>query len=232
MFISSGPDLRDGMFHHVAMTLDRSSTTGGKLFVDGNVVLTFDAFSRRGDLSNTGQLLIGCPTMTLSNSFFYGSIDELAIYNRALSTNEIQAIAGAGSAGKCKVPPTIVTQPVSQTVHLGSNATFTVVAAGSPNLRYQWFRTVGGITVPAHKLDAHPFECASSVVGTVLRPGDQLLWLGDQFECRARRGPVAPPANGVIQFGMTGGRPLLQFTGVAGQQYSRPGLDQSDRTGR
>jgi hypothetical protein len=218
-FISSGPDLRDGMFHHVAMTLDRSSTTGGKLFVDGNVVLTFDAFSRRGDLSNSGQLFIGAPTVTLSNSFFYGSIDEMAIYNRALSTNEIQAIAGAGSAGKCKVPPTIVTQPVSQTVQLGSNATFMVVATGSPNLRYQWFRTVGGIAVPSTNSTLVFSNVTSSVVGTYFVRVTNFFGSVTSSNAVLALAPVAPPAGGVIQFGMTGGQPLLQFAGIPGQPY-------------
>jgi hypothetical protein len=30
---------------------------------------------------------------------------------------------------------------------------------------------------------------------------------------------AAPPANSVLQFGLTDGHPLLQFTGVAGQPY-------------
>ena len=38
------------------------------------------------------------------NSFF-GTIDELSIYNRALSVSEIQAIYLAGSTGKCPPPP-------------------------------------------------------------------------------------------------------------------------------
>jgi len=44
-------------------------------------------------------------------------------------------------------PPTILTQPVSQTVAIGATATFTVVAAGSPTLTYQWYRIpVGSVT--------------------------------------------------------------------------------------
>jgi Concanavalin A-like lectin/glucanases superfamily len=36
---------------------------------------------------------------------FTGSIDELSIYNRALSDSEIQTIYGAGSAGKSNGSP-------------------------------------------------------------------------------------------------------------------------------
>jgi len=34
-FGPSGPDLRDGKFHHVALSVVRSSTAGGNLYVDG-----------------------------------------------------------------------------------------------------------------------------------------------------------------------------------------------------
>ena len=36
------------------------------------------------------------------------------------------------------IPPTITTHPVSQTVSPGANVTFSVTAAGSPPLQYQW----------------------------------------------------------------------------------------------
>lgn len=37
-----------------------------------------------------------------------GALDEVALYNRVLSSNEIAAIYAAGSAGKCRTPPTNV----------------------------------------------------------------------------------------------------------------------------
>ena len=36
------------------------------------------------------------------------------------------------------MPPTITTQPQSQTVPQGQPATFTVAASGTPTLNYQW----------------------------------------------------------------------------------------------
>jgi len=144
MFVSSGPDLRDGLFHHVAVTLVRSATNGGNLFVDGQPVLTFDPTARRGSLSNTASLLIGSPAgagffNSSSNTFFNGLIDELALYNRALTAPEVLAIRQAGAAGKCKAFPIILMQPAGQRVTLGSNATFSVTAGGATPLRYQWF---------------------------------------------------------------------------------------------
>jgi hypothetical protein len=138
MFISSGPDLRNGEFHHVAFTLSRSATNGGTLFADGLPVLNFNPSRRNGSLSNASPMYLGSPFTLISNSFFYGLIDELAIYNRALSSDEILAVRQAGAAGKCKVLPSVITEPVSQRVTISSNVTFTVSAAGSQRLNYQW----------------------------------------------------------------------------------------------
>ena len=41
-YVSAGPALSDGSWHHVAVTVNRSSSSGGKLYADGSVVLTFD----------------------------------------------------------------------------------------------------------------------------------------------------------------------------------------------
>src|SRR5260370_2538504 len=61
MFVSSGPDLRDGLFHHVAVTLVRSATNGGNLFVDVQPVLTFDPTARRRSRSNPATFLLCSP---------------------------------------------------------------------------------------------------------------------------------------------------------------------------
>ena len=67
-------------------------------------------------------------------------IDEPAIYSRALSPDEILAIYNAGSAGKCPVPATIVTQPADVSVFTGQTATFsTVTATGFQPVAYQWY---------------------------------------------------------------------------------------------
>jgi RHS repeat-associated protein len=70
--------------------------------------------------------------------FFDGLIDEASIYTTALSATQIQGAYNASYLGKCQEPPAITLQPVSQAVGLGSNATFTVSATGTPQLRYQW----------------------------------------------------------------------------------------------
>jgi uncharacterized protein YegL len=70
-----------------------------------------------------------------------GNLDEVSLYNRALSTNEIVAIynAGTNGLGKCLLPPTIIAQPSSQIAVVGSTVTLMVVATGSQPLNYQWY---------------------------------------------------------------------------------------------
>lgn len=78
--------------------------------------------------------------VTVSNS--KGSITSSA------ATLTVSAAAG---------PPTIVTQPASQSVAVGQSATFTVVASGTAPLAYQWLKngtaiagaTAGSDTTPA-----------------------------------------------------------------------------------
>ena len=71
---------------------------------------------------------------------FNGQIDDVPIYNRAFSSNEIAAIYNAGRLGKCFTPvaPAITQQPVSQTNLVGTAATFSVTATRTAPLSYQW----------------------------------------------------------------------------------------------
>ncbi|MEI2725303.1 MAG: LamG domain-containing protein [Verrucomicrobiota bacterium] len=100
-FGAAGPDLRDGGFHHVAVTISRNSTNGGHYYVDGVAVLTFDPTVEPGDLSNDQPLRIGSHPTPSVFAQFKGKIDEVSIYQRALGAAEIQSLYAAGSGGKC-----------------------------------------------------------------------------------------------------------------------------------
>ena len=93
-----GPSLQTGRWYHVAVTNVGNFVT---LYLDGTVV-------------NTGTLSINTPAGT---QFYIGRIpgplgdlrrlqgmvDEVEIFNRALSASEIATIFNAGSAGKCNI---------------------------------------------------------------------------------------------------------------------------------
>jgi hypothetical protein len=93
-------DLRDGKFHHVAVTVQRNSTTGLRFYVDGRMIATFDPTVVSGDLSNTGPLRIGNHPDPGLSAFYHGIIGEVGLYNRALSADEIQSLYKAAGASK------------------------------------------------------------------------------------------------------------------------------------
>ena len=98
---ATSQNLSNGQWHHVAVTVVRGSATGGTLYVDGNVVLTFNPTGRPGSITNNGPLWIGQrnvsgPTTTNAD------IDEVEIFAKALSTTEVQSLFNARGAGKCK----------------------------------------------------------------------------------------------------------------------------------
>ena len=76
----------------------------------------------------------------LAGRTFWGRMDEITVYNRALEPVEIQGIYDAGLLGKCPPElPSVTMQPRDLTVSLGNSATFEVLGFGAPPLSYQWF---------------------------------------------------------------------------------------------
>ncbi|MFH0780169.1 MAG: LamG-like jellyroll fold domain-containing protein [Parcubacteria group bacterium] len=98
----SQSQLADGQWHHVAVTVLRGSITGGTLYVDGMPVLIFDPTVRIKSLANKADLLIAKHQFSTSANYFSGNIDEIEIFNRAITAAHVQSIYNAGSAGKCK----------------------------------------------------------------------------------------------------------------------------------
>ena len=138
--VRSTGGVSDTNWHHVAVTKSGSTVI---FYIDGaaNVAPAYDP----GFVFST-KVAIGVNGDTMRNGFFW-SIDELAVYSRALSANEIQAIYNASASGKCAVDsPLIVTQPTGQLVFLGSGATLSAVADGPQPVSYQWL--INGTNVP------------------------------------------------------------------------------------
>jgi len=76
-----------------------------------------------------------------ATTVFQGAVDELSLYNVGLTAAQIAAIHAAGTAGKCfneSPAPTFVLQPASQNGFLGGTVTFAALAAGCPDISYQW----------------------------------------------------------------------------------------------
>ena len=129
------------VWQHVALTYDKSSGIG-RILRNGQVV----AESNLGSFTpkTASDVYIGrrpsdYPGDWTYNAWFDGVLDELSLYNRALTTNEIAAIYAARGEGKCVPPPVVVAvTPPNALVNEGGTASFTASASGVGPLSYQW----------------------------------------------------------------------------------------------
>src|ERR1039458_7934940 len=137
-----GTNINYNQWYHVAATWDGESGIM-KLYINGQLASqTVTAVRPFGDLIPEDSPGVGIGNLNdgQNNFPFTGDIDEISLYNRALSAAEIQAIYNAGSAGKCAgpLPPGITVQPSNQTTVEGSNVVLSVVAGGTGPFSYQW----------------------------------------------------------------------------------------------
>jgi hypothetical protein len=93
-----------GTWHHIAVTVSRNSP-GILWYFDGSVIPNSPTLipTQTGTLLNNVPLSIGANgAANFGGSNFFGSLDELQIFNRVLTPKEIEAIYHAGTHGQCK----------------------------------------------------------------------------------------------------------------------------------
>ena len=136
---SSYVPANDNKWHHVVGVCDEA---GGqvRLYMDGVLMASGTIAPGAGVLSSTMPMTIGARESanftTVSNDFqFIGKIDEVALYNRALSVAEIQSHYFASGIG----PAITQISPQTWTTNQNASVTFTVTANGTAPLSYQWF---------------------------------------------------------------------------------------------
>ncbi len=107
-------------WNHLAVVIDRTAGTG-KIFYGGTQVATTGTV--RTDFANANPLTVAA--MSGGNFQFKGNIDDVRIFNRALTSDEIAALAA-----KQNTPPTIQSFIASTNTPLvGQSVTFTTAAA-------------------------------------------------------------------------------------------------------
>lgn len=136
-----------GAFHHVAAVFRQAAANTVEVltFIDGQLVRTRSFGGVLGRAANSAPITIGASIEYPGYERFQGTIDEVAFYNRALSSNEVQWVYSTISHGQCTAPIVFV-QPTNQTVVIGNTAMFAVLATGSLPLAYQW--TLNGTDLP------------------------------------------------------------------------------------
>lgn len=126
-------------FQHVAVTYDKESGVA-RLFINGLVMKEMDLGKFTPETREDLYIGFRPGSVTAGAKTYFGVIDELSIYNRALGTNEVADIYSAGQLGKCNtgIWPVLVQQPSNQAVFPGASAEFSATAVGTAPLQYQW----------------------------------------------------------------------------------------------
>ena len=143
-----------GVFHHFAGAFRQVSAgmVELKTYIDGQLVRTDTLGGNLASTFNGGALAIGS-ARDGADGFFRGIIDEVAIYNYALSPAQVLL----NYASLAVSTPQIITPPATTSVVQGQPAMFNVGAVGAPPLLYQWRlagnnlpgQTNNSLTVPA-----------------------------------------------------------------------------------
>ncbi len=124
-----------GQFIHVAGTLD--DATGSMMIYENGAVVaqTTTTFRPFGALDPTQQPGVGIGNSNALSNYdvpFNGLIDELSVYNRALTAGEVLGIDKAGSSGKV-ISPTAVSDPsiINGSGGATTPVAFTITRTGS-----------------------------------------------------------------------------------------------------
>ncbi|WP_160164641.1 LamG-like jellyroll fold domain-containing protein [Pedosphaera parvula] len=133
----------DNTWHHIAWVDDRGTV---KLYVDGSLDQTnFNYTVTQPYTFNTTS--IGALVRPGISGFFNGSIDEVAVWERALSQAEVQSLITNGMPQPVtNSPPTFVQQPLSSTNNMGDRLNFSVQVYGQHPYSYQWYKN--GVSIP------------------------------------------------------------------------------------
>ncbi len=135
---SSSAFIADGAWHHVAAVVARAdSSSGVRLYVDGVEVLSGSPLTT--NLDNTSSLYFARradgPSEAGSGGpgFFQGELDEVELFQRALSADEIYAIYAADAVGKCLSSATPTPTGTATVAPTSSTESPTVTASAEPS---------------------------------------------------------------------------------------------------
>ncbi len=134
---STNTATNDNNWHLYAYVLDTKTTPTTqdfKIYQDGILLTSINhSFNPNISVNTTPDIPLifgGVPSGNSQNLFFNGKLDEIGIWNRALTQQEITALYM-----ECQYNPTIT--PIAVNLKVGNDVLFQVTSGGS-NLNFQW----------------------------------------------------------------------------------------------
>jgi len=144
-------DLTDGSWYHIVAVRD-ASTNRIRIYVNGTEEAAESVSYSAGFGSPTAALNIGWLDLESLGFRFDGVVDEIALYDRALPTDEIRQHRNEGLVGRwyCEevgtFAPLIVSAPVTEAT-VGRPYVYDVEAAGNPSPAYTLVVSPSGMTI-------------------------------------------------------------------------------------
>ena len=97
LITTTSPRWDDGKFHFVAGVWDRLGELS--LYVDGTKRASASIAAQRGNADTADNLYVGRQTSTSTPEYFVGAIDEVHIFARALTPNEVMSLFLSSAGG-------------------------------------------------------------------------------------------------------------------------------------
>ncbi len=123
-----------------SQTVAAGSTATFSVVAAGTAPLSYQWSRNGGAIAGATAASYTTATLSIADS---GATFSVTVSNSAGSA---QSASATLTVTQSNVAPTITTQPANQSVTVGSTATFSVVAAGSAPLGYQWSRNGAAIS--------------------------------------------------------------------------------------
>lgn len=126
-----------GPWYHLAGVVNENGASVS-FYINGQLVGTAPVTVGSGVMSSTNPMVIGAKSSTINtnnNNQFLGYINDVSVFNYALSSSQVlnEYLQGGQAAPYLTPPP-----PSSVVVQPGGSLVLSATAAGSPVLGYQW----------------------------------------------------------------------------------------------
>ncbi len=208
---TTGPD---GAWHHLVGVCDGSASSL-TLYIDGAVAGTAGT-PALGIVDSSAPVSIGAERSGVLPPYdwpYNGTIDEVAIYNVALTAAQVEAHYAAAYGSN--LAPFVTLQPVPATNYINLPVSLSVAAAGTVPLTYQWNKVGSGpiagqtgatLSIPNLALtDGGTYTCGiTNSVGGILSTSVVITVLP---------APVTPPTIGGLVLHLTFDGNLIDATG-------------------
>ena len=213
-------EVADGAFHHLALVRDMAAQEM-RLYVDGRLdnsaPLSLEAQGAiKDDDGEPDPLLIGAVFVggtTTKTNFFTGRIDEVDVFNRALTVNEIQNLVDLGKVGLAKVVTGGAAQwitPPGEFSRLVRNADQTYTRTLKDGTQYQF--SAQGLHTSVRDRNGNQTTYAYDGSGKLLTITDPAGQMTTFAYSGSRVATLTDPMGRVTQFTHDGGGNLTAVT--------------------